>query len=121
MSPGGREVRALRGSMAYPGTRQWAAVITHMGHTRKPPQMCSPFIWMEAMKGQEWGAAAFPPMIRLPWVPGGLVGASGHQLPGSPSTALARVCPAPGCVSQAPQHYPQVPGSSRASALAEEG
>lgn len=59
---------------AHLGMKQWAAVITHLGHTRKPPQTCSPSSWMEAMKGREWGAAAFPPMIWLPWVPGGCRG-----------------------------------------------
>lgn len=49
------------------------------------------------------------------------VGAGGHQLPESPGTALACVCPAAGCVSRAPQLYPQVPGSGRASAPAKEG
>lgn len=63
--------RVLRGDKAHLGMRQWAAVITHLGHTRKPPQKCCPSSWMEAMKGREWGAAALPPMIRLPWVPGG--------------------------------------------------
>lgn len=63
---GGREMCALRGSMAHLGMRQWAAVITHLGHTRKPPQTCCPSIWMEAMKGREWGATTFPPMIWLP-------------------------------------------------------
>lgn len=58
-------------SAAHLGMGQWAAVITHLGQTRKPPQKCCPSIWMEAMKGQEWGSAAFPPITRLPRAPGG--------------------------------------------------
>lgn len=90
---------AQRGSVAHLGMKQWAAVITHLGHTRKPPQTCCPSIWMEAMKGQEWGAATLPPMIWLPWVPGGWVDGGGHWLLGSPGFALTRGCPAPVAVS----------------------
>lgn len=53
------------GETAHLGTGQWAAVITHLGHTRNPPQKCCPSIWMEAMKGRECGTAAFPPMTQL--------------------------------------------------------
>lgn len=67
----GTGARAPPRNAAHLGMGQWAAVITHLGQTRKPPQKCCPSIWMEAMKGQEWGSAAFPPITRLPWAPGG--------------------------------------------------
>lgn len=95
-----------RGTMAYRGMRQWAAVITHLGHTRKPPQTCCPSIWMEAMKGREWGATTFPPMIWLPWVPAG--GAGGHWLSRCPEPP--RKCSGPGSPSPTPQPpQPQLP------------
>lgn len=82
-------VRVPRGDEAHLGMKQWAAVITHLGHTRKPPQTCSPSSWMEAMKGREWGAAALPPMIWLPWVPGGCRRSLASSVPqGSPDPYL---------------------------------
>lgn len=49
-------------------TKQWAAVRTHCGVMRDPPQMCTMpifvFCWMLTIHGQEPGWASVPPTMR---------------------------------------------------------
>ena len=50
---------------------QWAAVSTHVGERRVPPQTGSPLLlYRRAMWGREWAFTFFPPMISAsPQVP----------------------------------------------------